>query len=138
MHYTSGRVSGWQRARGQRPGPRGGRGLRAPAATGGGRGGAGDRGGFVGEWAEVPYVPSRAQERRDSQPYRYLALRIRPPQGLLFGDGSRVKHFAVVTNDWETEGRALLEWHRGKAGTIEQVPRGRKDDLGGGGLRRAE
>ena len=89
-------------------------------------------GGFVREWAEVPYVPSRAQERRDSHPYRYLTIRIRPPQGLLFGDGSRVKHFAVVTNDWETEGRALLEWHRGKAGTIEQVHRVLKDELGAG------
>jgi hypothetical protein len=89
-------------------------------------------GGFVREWAEVPYVPSRGQERRDSQPYRYLAIRIRPPQGMLFGDGSRVKHFAVVTNDWETEGQRLLEWHRGKAGTIEQVHRVLKDELAAG------
>ncbi len=88
--------------------------------------------GFVREWAEVPYVPSRSQERRDSQPYRYLAIRIRPPQGLLFGDGSRVKHYAVVTNDWEMEGQALLQWHRGKAGTIEQVHRVLKDELGAG------
>ncbi len=89
-------------------------------------------GGFVREWAEVPYVPSRSQERRDSQPYRYLAIRIRPPQGLLFGDGSRVKHYAVVTNDWEMEGQVLLEWHRGKAGTIEQVHRVLKDELAAG------
>lgn len=89
-------------------------------------------GGFVREWAEVPYVPSRVPERRDSRPYRYLAIRIRPPQGVLFGDGTRVKHFAVVTNDWETEGQALLEWHRGKAGTIEQVHRVLKDELGAG------
>src|SRR3989304_2233769 len=52
-----------------------------------------EAGGFVREWAEVPYVPSRVQERRDSQPYRYLAIRIRPPQGLLFGDGSKGKHY---------------------------------------------
>ncbi|MFQ5880668.1 MAG: IS1380 family transposase [Dehalococcoidia bacterium] len=89
-------------------------------------------GGFVREWAEVPYVPSREQERRDSQPYRYLAIRIRPPQGLLFGDGSKVKHFAVVTNDWETDGWALLAWQRGKAGTIEQVHRVLKDELAAG------
>ena len=89
-------------------------------------------GGFVREWAEVPYVPSRVRERRDSQPYRYLAIRIRPPQGILFGDGSQVKHYAVVTNDWETEGQALLEWHRGKAGTIEQVHRVLKDELAAG------
>jgi len=89
-------------------------------------------GGFVREWAEVPYVPSRVPERRDSRPYRYLAIRIRPPQGMLFGDGSRVKHFAVVTNDWETDGQALLEWHRGKAGTIEQAHRVLKDELAAG------
>ena len=89
-------------------------------------------GGFVREWAEVPYVPSRAPERRDSRPYRYLAIRVRPPQGMLFGDGSRVKHFAVVTNDWEENGQRLLEWHRGKAGTIEQVHRVLKDELAAG------
>lgn len=89
-------------------------------------------GGFVREWAEVPYVPSRASERRDSQPYRYLAIRIRPPQGVLFGDGTKVKHFAVVTNDWDEDGQRLLEWHRGKAGTIEQVHRVLKDELAAG------
>lgn len=89
-------------------------------------------GGFVREWAEVPYVPSRVPERRDSQPYRYLAIRIRTPQGLLFGDGTTVKHFAVVTNDWEEDGQRLLEWHRGKAGTIEQVHRVLKDELAAG------
>ncbi len=59
-----------------------------------------ERDGMVREWAEVPYVPSRKQERRDTQPYRYLAIRIRPPQGVLFGDGSAVRHFAV-TGSWE-------------------------------------
>ena len=88
--------------------------------------------GYVREWAEVPFVPSRLPERRDLQPYRYLAIRIRPPQGLLFGDGSSVKHFAVVTNDWETDGQALLQWHRGKAGTIEHVHRLLKDELAAG------
>lgn len=91
-----------------------------------------EAGGFVREWAEVPYVPSRVPERRDSRPYRYLAIRIRPPQGLLFGDGTAVKHCAVVTNDWEEQGQRLLEWHRGKAGTIEQVHRVLKDELAAG------
>jgi hypothetical protein len=89
-------------------------------------------GGFVREWAEVPFVPTRVPERRDSRPYRYLAIRIRTPQGVLFGDGTTVKHFAVVTNDWEEEGQRLLEWHRGKAGTIEQVHRVLKDELAAG------
>lgn len=88
--------------------------------------------GAVREWAEVPFVPSRRQERRESEPYRYLAIRVRPPQGSLFSDGSRVRHFAVVSNDWETAGQALLEWHRGKAGTIEQVNRVLKDELAAG------
>jgi hypothetical protein len=89
-------------------------------------------GGFVREWAEAPYVPTRVPEQRENQPYRYLAIRIRPPQGVLFGDGTTVKHFAVVTNDWEEDGQRLLEWRRGKAGTIEQVHRVLKDELAAG------
>ncbi|MEK7777516.1 MAG: hypothetical protein AAB303_02695 [Chloroflexota bacterium] len=34
-------------------------------------------GGVVREWAEVPYVPARKYEEKDSRPYRYLAVRIR-------------------------------------------------------------
>ena len=88
--------------------------------------------GVVREWAEVPFVPSRARERRDATPYRYLAIRIRAAQGTLFFDGATVRHFAVVTNDWTTDGRSLITWHRGKAGTIEQVHRTLKDELAAG------
>lgn len=88
--------------------------------------------GTVREWAEVAYVPTRLREQRDASPYRYLAIRVRTPQGVLFGDGTTVRHFAVVTNDWETEGQALLVWHRGKAGTIEHVHRTLKDELAAG------
>lgn len=91
-----------------------------------------EAGGWLREWAEVAYVPSRRPERRDSLPYRYLAIRIRSPQGRLFGDGMGVKYFAVVTNDWQTSGQELLEWHRGKAGTVEQAHRVIKDELAGG------
>ena len=91
-----------------------------------------EKGGVVREWAEVPFVPSRPSERLDIQPYRYVAIRVRTAQGVLFGDGSTVKHFAVVTNDWQTEGQALLEWHRGKAGTIEHVHLVLKDELAAG------
>jgi len=80
-----------------------------------------EKDGVVREWAEVPYVPRRKYEVKDSLPYRYLAIRIRRQQGALFEDGTQVRHFAVVTNLWEMEGQALLEWQRGKAGTIEQV-----------------
>lgn len=72
------------------------------------------------EWAEVPYVPSRRNETKDSKPYRYVAVRIRRRQGGLFSDGSSVRYFAVVSNRWDIEGQELLEWHRGKAGTVEQ------------------
>lgn len=88
-----------------------------------------ERGGVVREWAEVPFVPSRPSERLDIQPYRYVAIRVRTAQGVLFGDGSTVKHFAVVSNDWQTDGQGLLEWHRGKAGTIEHVHLVLKDEL---------
>jgi len=77
--------------------------------------------GVVREWAEVPYVPTREYEKKDSRPYRYLAIRMRRQQGEMFEDGASVRHFAVVSNLWDMEGQALLEWQRGKAGTIEQV-----------------
>ena len=51
---------------------------------------------------------------------------------MLFSDGNGVKTFAVVTNDWEMGGRELLEWHRGKAGTVEQAHRILKDELAAG------
>ena len=88
--------------------------------------------GTVREWAAVAYVPSRVGEQRDLQPYRYVAIRVRRVQGELFADGNPSKHFAVVTNDWEMDGQALLEWQRGKAGTIEHVNRILKDELAAG------
>jgi Transposase DDE domain group 1 len=88
--------------------------------------------GAVREWAEVAYVPSRVPEQRERVPYRYVAIRVRKAQGELFCDGNSSKHFAVVTNDWETDGQALLTWQRGKAGTIEHVNRTLKDELGAG------
>jgi hypothetical protein len=91
-----------------------------------------EKDGVVREWAEVAYVPSRSVEKRDLKPFRYLAIRLRSPQGVLFSDGTEVKLFAVVTNDWQLDGRELLEWQRGKAGTVEQSHRVVKDELGAG------
>lgn len=88
--------------------------------------------GFVREWAEVAFVPERKYERRDSQPFRYLAIRVRPPQGRFFSDGTDVKLFAVVTNDWQTPGRELLAWQRGRAGSVEHAHRLLKDELAAG------
>jgi len=76
---------------------------------------------MIREWAEVPYVPSRRYEKRDAFPYRYVAIRVRRQQGELFEDGAKVRHYAVVSNIWDMEGQALLEWQRGKAGTIEHI-----------------
>jgi hypothetical protein len=88
--------------------------------------------GVIREWAEVTYVPSRKTEKKAAPVYRSLAIRIRTPQGVLFGDGASVKHFAVVTNDWQTDGQALLSWQRGKAGTIEHVNHVLKNELAAG------
>jgi hypothetical protein len=78
-------------------------------------------GGMIREWAEVPFTPARKNEKKDTPPYRYLAVRVRRQQGELFEDGATVRHFCIVTNIWDKEGEKLLEWQRGKAGTIEQV-----------------
>ena len=48
-----------------------------------------EKGGFVREWAEVPFVPSRQGEKKDTKPYRYLAIRIRSPQGYAGPAGPR-------------------------------------------------
>jgi Transposase DDE domain group 1 len=86
------------------------------------------------DWAEVPYVPTEPTERKDAEPLRYVAIRLRPRQGELFADGTEVKYFAVVSNRWELEGAKLLQWHPEKAGTIEHVHDGTKNELGGGVL----
>jgi hypothetical protein len=43
-----------------------------------------------------------------------------------------VHYLALVSNIWEMEGQALLQWHRGKAGTIEHVHHVLKSGLGAG------
>jgi hypothetical protein len=63
-----------------------------------------------------------------------VAIRIRKPQGERFDDGSRVRHFAVLSNRWELPAAALIAWHREKAGTIELVHDVIKIELGGGVL----
>jgi hypothetical protein len=88
--------------------------------------------GIIREWAEVPYVPARQYEKKDSQPYRYLAVRIQRQQGELFEDGNKVRHFAIVTNIWDIDGKELLEWQRGKAGTIEHIHHILNNELAGG------
>jgi hypothetical protein len=84
--------------------------------------------------AEVPFVPTEKSEHKDRQPLRYVAIRVRPRQGELFADGRTAKHFAVLSNRWDIDGARLLQWHREKAGTIEQVHDIMKNDLAGGVL----
>ena len=87
--------------------------------------------GTLRQWAEVEFVPADASEKKDSQPLRYVGLRLLKPQGVLFADGSDRHHHAVVTNlDWA--GDRLLQWHREKAGTIEHVHDEVKNALAGG------
>lgn len=80
------------------------------------------------ECAEVAYVPTHRYESKEARPLRYLALRLVKPQGELFDDGEQYRHFAVVTNGSGTP-QAIIEWHRGKAGTIEHVHDAMKNDL---------
>ncbi len=52
----------------------------------------------IRECAEVSFVPGEKSEHKDTEPLRYIAIRIRLRQESLFADGSKVKHFAVVPN----------------------------------------
>ena len=82
---------------------------------------------------EVAFVPGERGEKKDTQPLRYVGLRLLKPQGSLFSDGSDRHHHAVVTNlDWA--GDRLLNWHREKAGTVEHTHDILKNELAGGVL----
>ena len=60
-------------------------------------------------------VPSDGNWSKEfATPRRYLAIHIKPKQGELLGDGSSVKHFAIVTNRNDPEagsGLDLIRWH---------------------------
>jgi len=87
--------------------------------------------GTLRQWAEVDFVPGEAYERKDSQPLRYVGLRLLKPQGVLFRDGTDRHFHAVVTNQ-KIDGGRLLDWHREKAGTVEHTHDEVKNELGGG------
>jgi len=87
--------------------------------------------GTLRQWGEVAFVPGDKTEYKDSEPLRYVGLRLLKPQGLLFADGSDRHYHAVVTNR-KQDGGLLLDWHREKAGTVEHVHDEVKNWLGGG------
>lgn len=87
--------------------------------------------GTLRQWADVPFVPGEKAEKKGIWPLRYVGLRLRKAQGVLFADGSDHHYHAVITNRDE-EGAWLLNWHREKAGTIERVHDEIKNGLGGG------
>jgi len=86
----------------------------------------------IRECAEIDFVPGEKSEHKDTKPLRYVAIRIRPRQEALFRDGTKVKHFAIVSNLWEWKPGRLIQWHREKAGTIEGVHDVVKNELAGG------
>jgi len=79
-------------------------------------------------WADVEFTPG--DWPKDAQPLRYVAVRIRKKQGILFAAGYDTKYLAVVSNRWELSGEQLLQWHWAKAGTIEHVHDVTKNELG--------
>jgi hypothetical protein len=82
------------------------------------------------EVADVDFTPGDWSKSAD--PLRYVALRFRPTQGTLFGEAP--KYLAVVSNRWAEPPAELVQWHWGKAGTIELTHDVTKNELGAGVL----
>jgi hypothetical protein len=79
--------------------------------------------------AEVEFEPD--DWPKQAGPLRYVALRFTPLQTDLFGP-RELRYHAVVSNRREPTAVELIEWHRGKADTIEHVHRVLKDELAAG------
>ena len=94
--------------------------------------GAKEHDGTLRQWAEVDFVPGEKSEHKDSQPLRYVGLRLLKPQGVLFKDGTDRHFHALLTNEKQLDGGRLLDWHREKAGTVEHTHDEVKNGLGGG------
>jgi len=87
----------------------------------------------VSEYADLlNYWPEEAERPEGTGPLRYMATRVRRRQGELFADGSAARHFAVATNEWDWDGKKLLNWHREKAGSIEAPHYVLKNELAAG------
>ena len=78
--------------------------------------------------ADVEFTPGNWP--KNSQPLRYVAVRIKKHQGLLFASGYEQKFLAVVSNRTDISPQQLLRWHWQKAGTIEHIHDVTKNELG--------
>jgi len=67
---------------------------------------------------------------KHAAPLRYIAVRIKKRQGLLFASGYEQKVLAVVSNRYDLPAAELLRWHWAKAGTIEHIHDVTKNELG--------
>ena len=81
------------------------------------------------EVAEVEFEPD--DWPKTAKPLRYIDLRFTLLQGDMLEE-SASRYHAVVSNRRELTPVELIEWHRGKAGTIEHVHRVLKSELGAG------
>ena len=80
--------------------------------------------------ADVEFTPGNWH--KGAEPLRYVAVRIKKRQGLLFASGYDTMYLAVVSNRRELSAPELLRWHWQKAGTIEHVHDVTKNELGAG------
>jgi len=80
------------------------------------------------------YDPLENKANEELDAVRYLLIRVRSRQGILFG-GRTMKYFGVVTNIWgDWSAQKLLQWHREKAGSIEAIHDVMKNELAAGVL----
>ena len=70
--------------------------------------------GTLRQWAEVDFVPGDKSEHKGSQPLRYVGLRLLKPQGVLFKDGTDRHFHAVITNEKQWDGGAIVRLASGK------------------------
>ena len=78
--------------------------------------------------ADVEFTPGNWP--KDSQPLRYVDVRIKKRQGFLFASGYEQKFLAVVSNRADISAQQLLRWHWQKAGSIEHIHDVTKNELG--------
>lgn len=87
-------------------------------------------------WSEVVFCPGSWPKH--AKPLRTLVRKVQKRQGELYANGHDRMYFAIVSNDFDTDGRKLIDWHYEKAGCIEKVHDVVKNDLGAGTLPCAE